>query len=76
LRNIGLGGALYLSEIGVQAGTTVRLQLDTVGRPKLDEPATVSSCRKDVRSQHFLVGIQFADPGTDSVRKFLKQIHK
>ncbi|MBT9588387.1 PilZ domain-containing protein [bacterium] len=76
LRNVGLGGALFLSEIGVQAGTTVRLQLDTMGRPKLDEPATVRSCRKDVRSQQFLVGIQFADTGTDAVRKFLKQIHK
>jgi len=76
LRNIGLGGALFECEVGIQSGTTVRLQLDTMGRPKLDEPGTVRSCRKDVRTQQFLVGIQFAETGTDPVRKFLKQIHR
>ncbi len=74
LRNLGLGGALFLSEVGVQAGTTVRLQSDIVGRPALDEPGTVRSCRKDVRSQNFLVGIEFSDTGTESVRKFLRQL--
>ena len=74
LRNLGLGGALFLSEVGIQAGTTVRLQSDTMGRPKLDEPGTVRSCRKDVRSQHFLVGMEFAESGTDPVRKFLRSI--
>lgn len=74
LRNLGLGGALFLSEVGIQAGTTVRLQSDLIGRPKLDEPGTVRSCRKDVRSQHFLVGLEFSDTGTDGVRKFLRQL--
>lgn len=74
LRNIGLGGALFLSEVGVQAGTTVRLQSDIVGRVKLDEPGTVRSCRKDIRSQHFLVGMEFAETGTEQVRKYLRQV--
>ncbi|MBT9587248.1 PilZ domain-containing protein [bacterium] len=72
LRNIGLGGALFLSEVGVQAGTSVRLQLNTGGRPKLDEAGTVRSCRKDTRSQQFFLGIQFDQVGADPVRKFLK----
>lgn len=74
LVNLGLGGALFSSEVQVAPGTTVRLQCDTVGRPRLDEPGTVKSCRKDVRNQQFLVGIEFATTGSDLVRKFLKQI--
>ncbi|MBS2036130.1 PilZ domain-containing protein [bacterium] len=76
LRNVGLGGALFLSEVGIQAGTTVRLQCDIVGRPRLDEPGTVRSCRKDVRSQHFLVGMEFSETGTDAVRKYLKGLSR
>ncbi|ODT75715.1 hypothetical protein ABS71_04185 [bacterium SCN 62-11] len=74
LRNLGLGGALFLSEVGIQAGTSIRLQSDIQGRPKLDEPGTVRSCRKDVRSQHFLVGLEFSETGTEPVRKFLRQL--
>lgn len=73
LRNIGLGGALFLSEVGVQPGTPVLLQLNASGRPKLDEKATVRSSRKDPRSAQFFIGLQFAAVGSEAVRKFLKQ---
>lgn len=76
LVNIGLGGALFSSEVRVEPGTGVSLQSDTVGRPKLDEAGVIRSCRKDVRNQCYLVGIQFTDTGSPPVRKFLKQINR
>lgn len=73
MRNIGLGGALFLSEVEVQPGTPVKLQCDTMGRmPRLDEEAVVRSCRKDVRSQKHFVGVQFTTTGSDPVRKYIR----
>jgi len=74
LRNIGLGGALFVSEVGVQPGNHVCLQLKTRGRPPLNEPATVRSCRKDARGTDFFVGLQFTTAGSEAVRQFLRSL--
>ena len=76
LRNIGLGGALFQSEVEVSPGTPARIQMDIVGRPHLDEECVVRSCRKDTRTQQYFVGLQFTDTGADNVRKFIKQIRR
>jgi hypothetical protein len=76
LRNIGLGGALFLSEVEVNPGTPALIQMDIVGRPRLNEECVVRSCRKDSRSQQFFVGLQFSETGSDEVRKFIKQIRR
>lgn len=73
MRNIGLGGALFLADVEVAPGTPVRLQCDPMGRmPRLDEEAVVRSSRKDVRSQKHFVGVQFTNTGSEPVRKYLR----
>lgn len=76
LRNLGLGGALFVSDVQVAPNTGVRIQCETVGRPRLDELGTVRSCRKDTRQQKFLVGVEFEKTGSDPVRKFLKTLSR
>ena len=75
MRNLGLGGALFVSEMDIAEGTPVCLVCEGTGRtPSLNEEAVVRSCRKDVRSQNFAVGVQFPNSGSEPVRKFLKAI--
>ena len=73
VRNIGLGGALFSSDVGVAIGTPVSLQLESGGRSKLNELSTVRSCRKEPRSQQFLIGLQFHKVGEEGVRKFMQR---
>lgn len=77
MRNLGLGGALFLSEVEIAPNTPVMLQCDPIGRmPKIEEEAQVRSCRKDVRTQKHLIGLQFSATGSDQVRKALKIIQR
>lgn len=76
LRNIGLGGALFLSEVELTVATPVRLQSDVSGRQRLDEEAQVRSCRRDTRTNRYLVGLQFSEIGSEPVRKYLKQLKR
>lgn len=72
LRNIGLGGALFLAEGNIQTGILVTLKLNQPGRPSLDETCIVRSCRKDPRGSYYFVGLQFHASGSENVRKFIK----